>query len=107
MDFELIEVKDNKIEIAKETIKQMKKLEKAKMQLEMLDDRLREELKNAMEMIGANKFVSSEGDFIVTYIPEKTTMKFSSKKFKEEKPEMYEMYKEQSITKAYVRLTVK
>lgn len=107
MKNELVKVEDGKVVIAENIIKEINKFQKAKLKMDVMQEELKENLKIAMEKVGADKYISPDGTIVVNYFPERTSKRFSSTKLKKEKPELYEEYLEDSITKAYVKLTVK
>lgn len=105
MENELIKVNDEKLELVEEGIKQIKKFQKAKLQLELMEEELKKMFKEKMEETGIYKYESPDKTFKVTYVAETTSTTFDSKKFKEENPDLYEKYKKETTRKAYVRMS--
>ena len=107
MNNELLKIEDNKIVVAEKIIKDIKKFHKAKLQMDLLQEELKENLKLAMEEIGADKYISPDGSIVVNYFPERTSKRLDSTRLKKESPEIYEQYLKDSTTSSYVKLTVK
>ena len=99
----LINVNENQIELTNEGIKFIKKIQKAKLELEKMESELKAQFLDKMETNGIKNFVSNDGTFKVTYVAETTSKKFDSKRFKEEQPDLYNEYLKESTTKSYVR----
>ena len=107
MNNELLKIEDNKIVVAEKIIKDIQKFQKAKLKMDLMQEELKQNLKLAMEEIGADKYISPDGSIVVNYFPERTSKRFDSTTLKKENPEMYEKYLKDSVTKSYVKLTVK
>lgn len=107
MNNELLKIEDNKIVVAEKVIKDINKFQKIKLKMDLMQEELKENLKTAMEQIGADKYISPDGTIVVNYFPERTSKKFDSTKLKKDNPELYEEYLKDTTTKAYVKLTVK
>ena len=99
----LMIVNNNKLELTKDGIKFIKKMQKAKIELAKMEEQLKENFKEIFEETGTNKFVSEDGNFKATYIAETTTKKFDSKKFKEDHEDLYNKYQTSSKRSAYVK----
>ena len=99
----LMIVNNNELELTKDGIRFIKKMQKAKIELAKMEEQLKENFKEIFEETGTNKFVSEDGTFKATYIEETTTNRFDSKKFKEEHKNLYDEYLTTSIRKAYVK----
>lgn len=107
MNNEIVKIEDGKIVVAENIIKEINKFQKAKLKMDIIQEELKENLKNLMETVGADKYVSPDGTIIVNYYPEKSSKRFDTTTLKQEAPDLYEKYLKDSITKAYVKLTVK
>lgn len=103
MENELMIVNNNEIELTKEGIKFIKKVQKAKVELTKMEEQLKNMFQEQMELNGIKKYTSPDGTFKVTYYKETTTNKFDSIKFKKENEELYNKYLVSSIRKAYVK----
>ena len=99
----LMIVNNNKLELTKDGIKFIKKMQKAKIELAKMEEQLKENFKEIFEETGTNKFVSEDGTFKATYIEETTTNRFNSKKFKAEHEDLYNKYQTSSKRSAYVK----
>lgn len=103
MENELMIVNNNEIELTKEGIKFIKKVQKAKVELAKMEEQLKNMFQEQMEAIGKDKYISPDGKFKVTYYKETTTNRFDSTKFKKENEELYNKYLVSSTRKAYVK----
>lgn len=75
-------------------------------QIEALQKRADEVKSDIMQMFKANKYTSVKGAvFNVSYIAEKTGLKFDSTKFKKENADLYNAYMKESVTKESIRFT--
>lgn len=104
---ELAKIENGKIVVAEEVIKQINKFQKTKLKMDLMQEELKENIKKLMEQIGADKWISNDGTVVVNYFPERTSKRFDSTRLKSEKPELYEEFLKDSVTKSYVKLTVK
>lgn len=103
MDYKLMLVNQNEIELTKEGIKEIKKMQKAKIELAKMEEQLKEMFQNVFEETGTNKFISEDGTFKASYIQETTSIRFNTKKFKEEHKDLYDEYLTTTTRKAYVK----
>lgn len=99
----LVEVKDNKISVAAETIKKLRKLEQTRLEAEMLMKELKEELIETMESNGITDGFETNG-LKVIYKKPSTRTTLDSKKVKEDLPELFEKYSKTSEVKSSVSL---
>lgn len=99
----LVEVKDNKISVAAETIKKLRKLEQTRLEAEMLMKELKEELIETMESNGITDGFETNG-LKVIYKKPSTRTTLDSKKVKEDLPEIFEKYSKTSDVKSSVSL---
>lgn len=107
MSNELAKIEDGKIVVAENIIKEINKFQKVKLKMDLVQEELKENLKNLMEQVGADKYVSPDGTIVVNYYPERVSKRLDSTTLKKEQPDLYEKYLKDSITKSYVKLTVK
>ena len=103
MENNLIVVNNNEIELTKEGIKFIKKVQKAKVELAKMEEQLKNMFQEQMEVNGIKKYTSPDGRFKATYYKETTTNRFDSTKFKKENEELYNQYLVPSTKKAYVK----
>ena len=103
MENELMIVNNNEIELTKEGIKFIKKVQKAKVELAKMEQQLKDLFQEEMETNGIKKYTSPDGTFKATYYEKATTNRFDSTKFKKENEELYNQYLVPSTRKAYVK----
>ena len=103
MENELIVVNNNELELTKEGIKFIKKVQKAKVELAKMEEQLKNMFQEQMEVNGIKKYTSPDGTFKATYYEETITNRFDSTKFKKENEELYNQYLVPSTRKAYVK----
>ena len=103
MENELILVNNNELELTKEGIKFIKKVQKAKVELAKMEQQLKDMFQEEMEKNNIKKYISPDGTFKVTYCKETTTNTFDNTKFKKENEELYNQYLVPSTRKAYVK----
>ena len=104
---EMIRIEEGKIVLAEEIEKELKKFQKTKLKMDIMQEELKEKLRVAMENNGIDKWTSSNGTIIVNYFPEKTTKRLDTTKLKEEQNEIYNQYLKDTTTKSFVKLTIK
>lgn len=103
MENNLIVVNNNELELTKEGIKFIKKVQKAKVELAKMEKQLKNMFQEEMEVNGIKKYTSPDGTFKAIYYEETTTNRFDSTKFKKENEELYNQYLVPSTRKAYVK----
>lgn len=96
-------VENNELELTKEGIKFIKKVQKAKVELAKMEQQLKDMFKEKMEETGIEKYISPDGTFKATYYDETITNRFDNTKFKKENEELYNQYLVKSTRKAYVK----
>ena len=104
---ELVKVENGDIVLAEEVTKELKKFQKAKLKMDLMQEQLKEEIKNAMEKYGKDKWISPDGTIVVNYVPETISKRLDQKRLKEEQKDIYNQYLKDTTTKAYVKLVVK
>ena len=105
MENNLIIVNDGKLELIEDGIKQIKKFQKAKLQLDLMEEQLKKMFLEKMEETGIDKYTSPDGTFKVTYVAETKSNNIDSKRLKKEKPELYKEYTKETTRKAYIKLS--
>lgn len=103
MEDKLIIVNNNEIELTSEGTKLVKKMLKTKIELQKMEDQLKEMFLEHFEETGESKYVSPDGTFKATYYKASKTERFDSKKFKEQHEDLYNEYLVSSDKKAYVK----
>lgn len=103
MENNLMIVNNNEIELTKEGIKFIKKVQKAKVELAKMEQQLKDMFQEEMEKNNVKKYTSPDGTFKATYYEETTSIRFNNKKFKEEHKDLYDEYLTSSTRKAYVK----
>ena len=103
MENNLMIVNNNEIELTKEGIKFIKKVQKAKVELAKMEQQLKDMFQEEMEKNNVKKYTSPDGTFKATYYEETTTNRFDSTNFKKENEELYNKYLVPSTRKAYVK----
>ena len=96
-------INNNELELTKDGIKFIKKVQKAKIELEKMEEQLKEMFLEKMETNGIDKYISPEGTFKSTYIKATTSNRFDSTRFKKEHEDLYNEYQVSSERKAYVK----
>ena len=103
MENNLMIINNNEIELTKDGIKFIKKVQKAKIELAKMEQQLKDMFQEEMEKNNVKKYTSPDGTFKATYYEETTTNRFDSTKFKKENEELYNQYLVPSTRKAYVK----
>lgn len=91
MENELMIIENNELELTKEGIKFIKKVQKAKVELAKMEEN------------GIKKYTSPDGTFKATYYEETVTNRFDSTKFKKEHEELYNQYLKPSKRSSYIK----
>ena len=99
----LMIVNNNELELTKDGIKFIKKMQKAKIELAKMEEQLKEMFLNTMEATGKDKYISPDGTFKATYIKATKSNRFDSTRFKKEHEDLYNEYQVSSERKAYVK----
>lgn len=94
---------NEELELTKDGIKLIRKMQKAKVELAKMEEQLKEMFLNKMEENNVTKYVSPDGTFKATYYKVSTTNRFDSKRFQEEHQNLYKEYLKTSSKKAYVK----
>ena len=90
---------------SEEVCEKIIRLEKQAKEIKRQQDSMKAEILEAMQKNGVIKI---DNEFLkIAFIPEHDAEKFDSKKFKEENPDVYDMYAKISKVKPSIRITVK
>lgn len=93
------------VTFSEEVCERIISLEKQAKEIKKQQDSMKNEILEAMQKNGVIKI---DNDFLkIAFIPEHDAEKFDSKKFKEENPDIYDMYAKISKVKPSIRITVK
>lgn len=103
MENELMIVNKNELELTKEGIQFIRKLQKAKVEVEKMEEQLKEMFLTRMEATGTDKYTSPDGTFKATYVKATVSNRFDSTRFKKEHEDLYNEYQVSSERKAYVK----
>lgn len=103
MENNLMIVNNNELELTKEGIKFIKKVQKAKVELAKMEQQLKDMFQEEMEKNNVKKYTSPDGTFKATYYKGTITNRFDSTNFKKENEELYNKYLVPSTRKAYVK----
>lgn len=105
MNNNLVNYENNTLGLTADGIKLTKQYLKAKAQVDILGEQLKQCFKENMEQYGVKKFIANDGSLTATYVAETTSNTFDSKRFKEENPDLYNQYLKPTSRKAYVKLS--
>lgn len=102
---DIIERKGSDIAFSKEVCERIISLEKQAKEIKKQQDSMKAEILDAMQKYGVLKL---DNEFLkIALVPEHDAEKFDSKKFKEENPDVYDLYAKISKVKPSIRITVK
>ena len=101
----IIERTGSDVTFSKEVCEKIVSLEKQAKEIKKQQDSMKAEILDAMQKYGVLKF---DNEFLkIAYIPEHDAERFDSTKFKEENPDIYDLYAKISKVKPSIRITVK
>lgn len=101
----IIERKDSDVALSEEVCERIISLEKQAKEIKKQQDNMKAEILDAMQKYGVLKL---DNEFLkIALIPEHDAEKFDSKTFKDENPDVYDMYVKISKVKPSIRITVK
>lgn len=103
MNNELIKINDNQLELTQEGIKFIKKMQKAKVELNKMEEELKDLFKDNMEKYNISKYISPDGLFSATYVAETTSNRFDTTNFKKDHEDLYNEYLKTTTRKSYVK----
>nr|DAG19862.1 MAG TPA: hypothetical protein [Caudoviricetes sp.] len=101
----IIEITGSDVAFSEEVCEKIVSLEKQAKEIKRQQDNMKAEILDAMQKTGVIKI---DNEFLkIAFIPEHDAEKFDSKKFKEENPDVYDLYAKISKVKPSIRITVK
>ena len=101
----IIERTGSDVTFSEEVCKKIISLEKQAKEIEKKQDIMKNEILEAMQECGVLKL---DNEFLkIAFIPEHDAEKFDSKTFKEENPDVYDMYAKITKVKPSIRITLK
>lgn len=101
----IIERAGTDIIVPEEVCERIISLEKQAKDIKKQQDSMKKEILDSMQKYGVLKI---DNEFLkIAFIPEHDTEKFDSKTFKEENPDVYDLYAKISKVKPSIRITVK
>lgn len=101
----IIEKTGSDVTFSKEVCERIISLEKQAKEIKKQQDSMKKEILDAMQKNGVIKI---DNEFLnIAFIPEHATERFDSKKFREENPDVYDLYAKISKVKPSIRITVK
>lgn len=101
----IIERKDSDVMISEEVCERIISLEKQAKEIKKQQDNMKAEILDAMQKYGVLKL---DNEFLkIAFVPEHDAERFDSKTFKDENPDVYDMYVKISKVKPSIRITVK
>lgn len=101
----IIERKDSDVTISEEVCERIISLEKQAKEIKKQQDNMKAEILDAMQKYGVLKL---DNEFLkIAFVPEHDAERFDSKTFKDENPDVYDMYVKISKVKPSIRITVK
>lgn len=101
----IIERTGSDITVSEEVCERIISLEKQAKEIKKQQDSMKKEILDAMQKYGVVKL---DNEFLkIALVPEHDAERFDSKKFKEENPDVYDLYAKISKVKPSIRITVK
>lgn len=101
----IIERKDSDVALSEEVCEKIVSLEKQAKEIKKQQDSMKAEILDAMQKYGVLKL---DNEFLkIALVPGHDAEKFDSKTFKDENPDVYDMYVKVSKVKPSIRITVK
>lgn len=101
----IIEKTGSDVTFSKEVCERIISLEKQAKEIKKQQDSMKAEILDAMQKYGVVKL---DNEFLkIALVPEHDAEKFDSKTFKDENPDVYDMYVKISKVKPSIRITVK
>lgn len=101
----IIERAGTDIIVPEEVCEKIISLEKQAKEIKRQQDSMKAEILDAMQKYGVVKL---DNEFLkIALVPEHDAERFDSKKFKEENPDVYDLYAKISKVKPSIRITVK
>ena len=101
---EIVKIENNEIIIKEEFIKKYKEFKKVQLEMEIAEKEFKEELKNAMELIGKENIILD--GFSASLRKGSTRTTLDTARIKKELPQIYEEYSKTSETPSSIILKV-
>lgn len=103
---ELIKYENNEIVMAEEIINKLKEFEKQKIQVELIQKQIKEDLKEAMEKYGITNWKTPDESIKAVYKKATVRTTIDSKRLKEELPDIAEEYSKTSEVSSSISLSI-
>ena len=103
---ELVRYENNELVVENEVINLLKDFQKKKIEMEIQEKQLREELLEAMEKYGVHSWQTEDGSIKAIYKKASKRTTIDTKRLKEELPDIAEEYSKESEVKSSVALTI-
>lgn len=103
---ELVEYNGKELVIANDLVSKLKEFEKRRIEIEMQEKQLREELLEAMEKYGIQNWHTEDNSIKAIYKKSYTRTSIDSKRLKEELPDIAEEYSKTTEVKPSVELKI-
>lgn len=103
---ELVKYENNELVVSKNLIAQLKDFEKKRVEIEVQEKQLREELLEAMEKYNILNWQTKDGSIKAVYKKASTRTTIDSTRLKKELPDIAEEYSKTSDVKSSVALTI-
>lgn len=103
---DLVKYENGQLQVADELVSMLKDFEKKKVEMEIQEKQLREELLSAMEKYGITNWQTDDGSIKAIYKKATKRTTIDTKRLKEELPDIAEEYSKESEVKSSVALTI-
>ena len=103
---ELIKYENGEIEVSQNVVDLLKDFERKKVEVEIQEKQLREELLEAMEKYGITNWQTDDGSIKAIYKKASKRVTIDSARLKKELPDIAEEYSKESDVKSSVALTI-
>lgn len=101
---ELVKIEKNEIVIDNDFIEKYRNFKKLQLEMDLMEKDLKAKLKDAMEMLGKDKFIVD--GFSAKIKAGYTTTRFDSARFKKECPDIYNEYLKESSVASSITIDV-
>lgn len=103
---ELVKYEEGQLQVASELVETLKEFEKKKVEIEVQEKQLREELLEAMEKYNVSAWQTNDGSVRAVYKKATKRTTIDTKRLKEELPDVAEEYSKETDVKSSVALTI-
>ena len=103
---ELIKYEDGQIQVSQNVVKALKEFEKKKVEIEIQEKQLKEELLEAMEKHNVLSWKSDDGSISASYRKATKRVSIDTERLKKELPDIAEEYSKESDVKSSVALKI-